>query len=180
MCSSDLIKGGRIDLESALEKCADCDAVLIAVGSDDRHDSVVQALSNTSDVCFERVQVQPGSACAFAASMGKPHCAFPVSATLEAFETLVRPVVLRRLGRTDAKRPSVAAEITRPLQLDPGYSHCIKAVTTYDDGKYSCVALGGRPSGARPWSLPNSLILIPPNVDTVRKGEIVEAILLTT
>lgn len=172
------VRGGRIDLEKAIRSCVSCDAIIVALSPDDKHDNAVIALANVGDVYFERVHIEPGSATAYGHVNGKPTFITSGTAILEVFEALIRPGLLNILGRSVINRPRVSSVLKSRLRLNPGYCHYIKAVTTFDQNTYNSNPLSTNGTNTRPWMQPNSLIIIPQNIDAVKRGENVEVMLL--
>lgn len=171
-------KEGRISLEKAICDCTSADAIIVAISSQDKHDTAVAALANVGSAYFERVHMEPGAATAFGMVEGIPVFITPQDAVLETFECIIRPGLLTLLGRSIVDRPTVQATTQLPLKLNPGYTHCIKAQTTYEDGHYITNPLLPRTPNVRPWMLPNSLIVVPPDAETVKRGETVDVMMI--
>lgn len=174
------VRGGRIELEKAIAGCGICDAVIVSLSPEDKHDIAVAALANIGNIYFERVHIEPGSASAYGIVDGKPVYITSNNTILEVFEALIRPGLLSMLGRSAINRPKVTAALSSRLNLNPGYCHYINAITTFDKNTYLTNPLNAHGSDTRPWMQPDSLILIPQNIDSVKRGESVEVILLSS
>jgi len=172
------IKEGRIALEKAIAGCTNCDAVIVALGHEDKHDTALAALRNVSTVHFDRVHMAPGSAIAFGTVDKKPIFIAPEKAIMETFEALIRPGLLRLLGRAILSRPRHRAVLHSALKLNPGYSHFIKASTSLDGRDYIARPLGHHAAHNQPHAHPNSLILVPQNIDALKKGDDVEVMMI--
>ncbi len=166
------IREGRIGLERALAECAGCDAVIVALASRDKHDTAVDALANAGTRCFDRVQIEPGGACAFGISRDIPVFIIDGGAALEAFEAMIRPSLMMMLGRESADRPRIKATLGATLKLNPGCTHFIRASARFESG--TCTAKPTLPQSAET----NSLIVVEQNVEIAKRGESADVILL--
>ena len=173
------VRDGRIALEKALDSCSDCDAIIVAVGPSDKFDSAVLALRNIGLVRFERVQVEPGGSAAFATVNGRPTFVGTSDALLELFEVLIRPALLTMLGRQLIYRPAIRARLASTLRLNPGARHYLRAMMSREGDGFSAVPLGTYTSGSRYWTQPNALIVLPENVDLIKRGEMVDVRVLS-
>lgn len=171
------VRDGRIGLQRALADCGGCDAMLVALGSGDKHDVGIQALAESGKVYFERVQMEPGAASSFGMIGDVPVFVFPAEAALEVFEALVRPGLFAMMGRRDIERPRVMALLQATLKTDPGSCRYEKALTEFGD-VLTTTPLGSRAANIDAFTQPNSLIIIPENVDVARRGDMVEVMLL--
>ncbi len=172
------VREGRTGLEKALAGLGRSDLVLVALGPGERHDAAVLALRNTGDVLVERLDAHPCTASAFALVNGKPVFLFSSESALEAFEAMVRPALLAMLGQREIDRPKVRARLDGVLRLNPGYQHFVRAMTVAQESGYTARPLTAAAPGTRPWALPNSLLIVPQNTESLRRGDMVEAILL--
>jgi len=166
------VREGRPGVERALAQCTNCDAIILALGSRDKHDMALDALANAGTRCFDRVQIEPGSGCAFGIASDVPVFVTEGGAALETFEAIIRPGLMLLLGRDTIERPRIVATLDSTLKLNPGYEHFMRAHTCFASGK--CTA---RPLGALS-SQTNSLIVIGQNVDFLKRGEDVDVMLL--
>ena len=166
------VREGRVGLERALADCAGCDAVIVALASRDKHDTAVEALANTGTRCFDRIQIEPGGACAFGIAGDMPVFVIDGASTLEAFEAVIRPGLMMLLGRESTDRPCIKAVLDGTLKLNPGYSHFVRARAHFESG-----ACNAKPVPAHSAET-NSLIVIEQNVEIVKRGESVDVLLL--
>lgn len=166
------VREGRPGLERALAQCAGCDAVIVALGCWDKHDAALEALANTGTRCFDRVQIEPGGACAFGIACDTPVFIIDSVSALEAFEAVVRPGLMMMLGREPIDRPRVRATLDSTLKLNPGYTHFIRAHTLFESDR--CTARPVPPHSPET----NSLIVVEQNVEIVKRGEAVDVLLL--
>lgn len=173
------VRDGRKGIESAVSECAVCDATLVSLDPGTGAESAVEALAAAGDVVFERVRMSPGgSGAAYGTVRGRPVFIFLAESALEVFEALVRPGLLALMGRRELDRRRARAEVTANLRLDPAYCHFLKAFTRCRDGHWTTEPAAPHESGARKWTQPDSLIVIPENIPEIRRGQNVEVILL--
>jgi len=162
----------RVGLERALAQCAGCDAVIVALASNDKHDAALEALSSVGTRCFDRVQIAPGGACAFGIACDTPVFIIDSASVIEVFEAIVRPGLMMMLGREPIDRPRLRAALNSTLRLNPGYAHFIRAHTLFEPQR--CVAKPVTTQSAET----NSLIVVEQNVEIAKRGEGVDVILL--
>ncbi len=172
------VQDGRIGLERAISDAISNDAVLIAVGAEDTHGMAVSALNNLGNLYFERIQMEPGGASAFAMVEGKPVFVVPADNLLESFEAFVRPGLLKMLRRKILTRKWVRAGLGCTLKLSLGASHYVKAQTNFDGSSWKTDPLRPASPGYKLTTSPNSLIIIPANLGTVKCNEMVDVIML--
>ncbi len=172
------IKTGRVGIERALGECATCDAQIVALAAGERHEIAVAALANRGRVHFERVHMEPGAASAYGTVDGKPVFLTPADAIVEAFEAFIRSALLRMLAREIVHRPKVRAALRGSLRLSPGYAHFIKAATTLEEDGHAAEPLPSHRPEMRPWAQPNSLIYVPPNTEAIKRGDLVDVVML--
>ncbi|MCE5314743.1 MAG: molybdopterin-binding protein [Armatimonadota bacterium] len=160
-------------LEKAISESLGSDAIIIALGSKDSHEIAVTALKNLGDIRFAQVRLAPGFATAFAMVEGRPAFIVPEAAALESFEALIRPALLTMLGRTAVDRKKVTATISAAVKLDSKLTHYIRALTVFEDGRYVV-----KPFDSHRHECLNSLIVVGANVESVRRGDEVEVMML--
>lgn len=165
------VRDGRIGIQRALGQCDGSDVVIVCISPREKHDLSLEAISAVGARHFDRVQMEPGN-CGFGIAYDRPVFAIENRCSLEAFELIIRPGLMMLLGRQNLDRPRVLAKMDSTLRLNPGAMHCLRAVTSVQDS-----AMVAKPTGGQ--TQPNSLILIPENEETVKRGESVEAILLS-
>jgi molybdopterin molybdotransferase len=170
--------------ESLLSHLVQADAFISSGGvSVGERDVVKRAFFRRGEVDFFRVAMQPGMPQAFGMLEGKPYFGLPgnpVSAFV-SFEILVRPALLKMMGRRNLGRPEVSARLAEDVS-GPG-----------DRLQYARVRVRRAPEGwvAEPTgssssnllstvARANGLALIPVGVETARAGETVRVMLFRT
>ena len=96
-----------------------------------------------------------------------------------SFELFVRPALLKMMGKTNITKPTVSAIIEDNVKNDAGRRLYDRAITEKRNGKYYARLTGPQGSGVlSSMGLANSLVVIPEDKHEVRKGEIVQALML--
>lgn len=172
------VREGRVGLEHAIAQCSAFDAVIVALGPDNKHDAAVTALGNVGEVYFERLQAEPCKASAYGTVGGAPVFIIPHDSVLEAFEVLVRPGLMAMLGRTAIERPVLVAALQSTLRVSRGYRHYVGAITSIEGGEPVVTPISPRTLAGQPFAQPNSLAVVPENEETVKRGDRVEVMIL--
>ena len=180
----------RDNLESMnakLEEGLDADLLLTSAGvSRGDYDIVKDLLASRGKVAFWSVRMRPAKPLAFGVFPrpgGRlvPHVGLPgnpVSA-LVAFEELVRPAILRMLGRTDLEKPTIRAELEEDIVNTDGRRVFARVVVTRRDGRYYACLTGDQGSGVlTSMALANGLAICPEDVPRMKAGEEVDVQML--
>ena len=172
------VTDGRVGLERALAESMTSDAIIVALGRDDKHDMAIQAMNNSGALCFERILMEPGAATAFGTVDEKSVFITADHAVLEVFEALIRPALLTMLGGAEVDRTLVRATLGRTVKPNAGPRHYIKATLAWKKDVFVATPLPAHRAQPRKWTQPNCLIVIPENRNIVKRGETVEALAL--
>ena len=180
----------RDNLESMnakLEEGLDADLLLTSAGvSRGDYDIVKDLLASRGKVAFWSVRMRPAKPLAFGVFPrpgGRlvPHVGLPgnpVSA-LVAFEELVRPAILRMLGRTDLEKPTIRAELEEDVVNTDGRRVFARVVVTRRNGRYYACLTGDQGSGVlTSMALANGLAICPEDVPRMKAGEVVDVQML--
>ena len=180
----------RDNLESMnakLEEGLDADLLLTSAGvSRGDYDIVKDLLASRGKVAFWSVRMRPAKPLAFGVFPrpgGRlvPHVGLPgnpVSA-LVAFEELVRPAILRMLGRTDLEKPTIRAELEEDVVNTDGRRVFARVVVTRRNGRYYACLTGDQGSGVlTSMALANGLAICPEDVPRMKAGEEVDVQML--
>jgi molybdopterin molybdotransferase len=139
--------GGLSDALTAA--AASADAVVTSGGvSVGDYDLVKQVLAGLGGVQFWKVAMQPGKPFAFGALGDTPFFGLPgnpVSVAV-AFEQLVRPALLARMGARMLFRPRVPGRLTAAVRTDEARTVFLRAITAYRDGCWEAAPLGAQGS----------------------------------
>ena len=180
----------RDNLESMnakLEEGLDADLLLTSAGvSRGDYDIVKDLLASRGKVAFWSVRMRPAKPLAFGVfprpgGRRVPHVGLPgnpVSA-LVAFEELVRPAILRMLGRTDLEKPTIRAELEEDVVNTDGRRVFARVVVTRRNGRYYACLTGDQGSGVlTSMALANGLAICPEDVPRMKAGEVVDVQML--
>lgn len=137
-------------LRSVLAEAAErCDVVITSGGvSVGRYDLVKQVLGELGGIDFWRVAMKPGKPFAFGklggtALFGLP--GNPVSVSV-AFEQLVRPALLRRMGARFLFRPRVPGRLDHAVRVDPDRTEFMRVRARHDGSGWRAARSGGQAS----------------------------------
>ena len=171
------------NLESMTSKLEDgltADVLLTSAGvSRGDYDIVKDVLASRGEIDFWSVRMRPAKPLAFGVftnSDGRkvPHIGLPgnpVSA-LVAFEELVRPAILKMMGRVDLGKPTVQAVLEDDIVNYDGRRVYARAVITRVNGQYYARLTGEQGSGIlTSMALANGLAICPEDVPAMEKGE---------
>lgn len=181
----------RDNLESMndkLEEGLQADLLLTSAGvSRGDYDIVKDLLASRGEVAFWSVRMRPAKPLAFGVfprpggGRQVPHVGLPgnpVSA-LVAFEELVRPAILRMLGRTDLDKPTIRAELEEDVVNSDGRRVFARVVVTRRNGRYYACLTGDQGSGVlTSMALANGLAICPEDVPRMKAGEEVDVQML--
>jgi len=179
------------ELVSKLHQVDDADMLLSTGGvSMGDYDMVKDILARDGEMVFWKVRVKPGKPLAFGMikTTGKnnqvkiiPHLGLPGNAVscMVSFELFVRPALLKMMGKTLVTKPTVQAIIEDNVKNNAGRRLYDRAITERRNGKYYARLTGPQGSGIlSSMGLANSLVIIPEDRKEVRKGEVVQALML--
>ena len=174
-------------MTAKLDEALDADLLLTSAGvSRGDYDIVKDLLASRGEVAFWSVRMRPAKPLAFGVFPGPggrrvPHVGLPgnpVSA-LVAFEELVRPAILRMLGRTDLDKPTIRAELEEDVVNTDGRRVFARVVVTRRNGRYYACLTGDQGSGVlTSMALANGLAICPEDVPRMKAGEEVDVQML--
>jgi molybdopterin molybdotransferase len=179
------------DLVNKLRQVQDADMLVSTGGvSMGDYDMVKDILARDGEMVFWKVRVKPGKPLAFGKIKANPrnsqprtipHLGLPGNSVscMVSFELFVRPALLKMMGKTNVAKPTVLAIIEDNVKNDAGRRLYDRAITEKRNGKYYSRLTGPQGSGIlSSMGLANSLVIIPEDKNEVRKGEIVQALML--
>jgi len=174
-------------MNSKLEEGLTADILLTSAGvSKGDYDIVKDVLSNRGEIAFWSVRMRPAKPLAFGIFPGPsgkkvPHVGLPgnpVSA-LVAFEEMVRPAILKMLGRTELDKPTVRAVLEDDIVNSDGRRVYARAIVTYKSGRYYARLTGDQGSGVlTSMARANGLAICPEDVPIMKAGEDVDVQML--
>ena len=134
------------------------------------------------DIKFWKVNIKPGMPLLFGVYRGKPVFGLPGNSvsTMVTFLQFVRPALrkMRGLVSTEGKF-HLKAEIAQDIRKTDGKRHFVRGVLTNDKGRMVVQTTGSQASNILTSLMKaNCLIIIPEEVEIVKKGDLVEVELL--
>jgi molybdopterin molybdotransferase len=137
------------------------------------YDVVKDVLGTEGEMHFWQVCMKPGKPLAFGEIQGVPLLGLPgnpVSAMV-SFEQFARPAILRMLGKTRLRKPTVEAILEEDVESS-GRRDFKRAVITRREGKYYASVTGPQGSGVLTSMVKaNGLAIVPEGVRHVKAGE---------
>ncbi|MBI5208493.1 MAG: molybdopterin molybdotransferase MoeA [Elusimicrobia bacterium] len=177
-----VVKDRVEDICSALGNAAGAQVVLTAGGTGDgSHDLMRDALGRLGfEPRFRGVAMKPGKSLVFgrlgkALVFGLPGT--PAAAML-CFDVLVRPVLMRMMGRASVLRRTVRAESLSESAKEPGVRRFLRGAVRLEDGRYCFAAGGGEEGVLAALSRANAIAVLREAAGPLKKGDAVEVILL--
>jgi len=143
-------------------------------------DVVKAAFFRRGDVEFFKVAMQPGMPQGFGLVEGKPFFGLPGNpvSVFVSFEVLVRPAIVKMMGRAEVRRPTVEATLTEAVRGPRGKTQFARVIVRRDDAGWTATPTGGRGSNLiSTISRANGLAIVPAGVETAPAGETVEVML---
>jgi molybdopterin molybdotransferase len=150
------------------------------------YDIVKDVLAERGEIAFWSVRMRPAKPLAFGVMRGGggrsvPHLGLPgnpVSAMV-AFEELVRPALLKMMGRTNLDKPIMEAVLEDPIINGDGRRVYARAVITKRDGTYYARLTGAQGSNVlTSMARANGLAICPEDVPVMEKGQRVQVRML--
>ena len=189
------ILGIALDREDSLvdklRQGQDADMLLTTGGvSMGDYDMVKDILARDGEMVFWQVRVKPGKPLAFGRIKGVgrngqakniPHLGLPGNTVscVVSFELFVRPALLKMMGKKSLTKPTVKAIMEESVKNDAGRRIYDRAIVERRDGQYYARLTGPQGSGIlTSMSRANALVLIPEDAEEIKKGEVVQAIML--
>ena len=123
---------------------------------------------------FTKVAIKPGKPTVFGMLRDKPVFGLPGNpvSSMVIFEELVRPALLKMMGRRRLLRPEVEAILEEDIKKKPERAHLIRAVARQQGSEYYVSTTGPQGSGILvSMDLANAIIVFPRGVKQMKKGE---------
>ncbi len=164
------------DVRSHLQKGLSADVIVSSAGvSVGDYDYVKNGLEELGvKFLFTRVAIRPGMPTVFGLLRGKPVFGLPGNpvSSMVIFEELVRPALLKMMGRRRLFRPEVDAILEEDIKKKPERAHFLRAVVRKEGSEYYASTTGPQGSGILlSMDLAKGLILFPRGEKLRKKGE---------
>ena len=127
-----------------------------------------------NEMHFWQVAMRPGKPLAFGSVGGVPLFGLPGNpvSVMVSFEQFVRPFLLKMQGYTNIFRPMMKVINARSIKKQVGLKHFLRAVVSYEKGRYVARLTGEQGSGIlKSMATANALMVIPEQKTYVKKGE---------
>jgi molybdopterin molybdotransferase len=134
--------------------------------------------------------VKPGQPLAFGIISGRdragrvtniPHLGLPGNpvSSMVTFELLVRPAILKMMGKKNLSKPTIEAAIEEPVKNTDGRRVFARAIVEKRGDQYFARLTGPQGSGIlTSMTSANGLVIVPEDTPGVKKGDIVQVIML--
>ncbi|HVF99251.1 MAG TPA: gephyrin-like molybdotransferase Glp [Chloroflexia bacterium] len=170
----------RLSEALALEPDLIISSAGVSVGD---HDFVKDVLLSMGEVRMWRVRVRPGKPLLFGRLgerevplLGLPGNPVSSMVTMELFG---RPAILKMLGKSSLRRPTVTARVTEAMDYGKGREHYVRGIVSKEGDEYVCRPTGGQGSNLlTSMSRANALLIIPESVSRVEPGDQLKALML--
>jgi molybdopterin molybdotransferase len=171
------------EVRDRLEKGLSADMIVtsggVSVGDYDYVKDALEALG--VEFKFTKIAIKPGKPTVFGLLRGKPVFGLPGNpvSSMVIFEELVRPALLKMMGRRRLLRPEVEAVLEEDIKKKPERAHLIRAVVRQEGSEYYVSSTGPQGSGILvSMDLANAIIMFPRGIKELKKGERVRVRLL--
>ncbi|MEA1959334.1 MAG: gephyrin-like molybdotransferase Glp [Chloroflexota bacterium] len=170
------------DLEAKIKEALTADMLLTTGGvSMGDYDLVKDILSEMGEISFWRVRMKPGKPLAFGTIQGVPHLGLPGNpvSSMITFELFARSAILKMMGKPVTSKPTVEATSESHIKNTDGRRVYARAIVRKEGDRYYASTTGPQGSGIlTSMSMANALTIVPEDVDAVREGDTVRAIML--
>jgi molybdopterin molybdotransferase len=151
----------------------------VSVGAFDFTKDVLRALG--AELKLWRVRMRPGAPLGFGMLGGMPWLGLPgnpVSAMV-TFELFARPLLRKQLGATNIFRRTVDVRMLEDIALAAPLTHFMRGIVEWTAEGAVARLTGGQGSGLlTSMARANALLIVPPERQTVRRGETLAALML--
>ena len=174
-------------LTAKIHEGLDADMLVTSAGvSRGDYDVVKDVLSREGEIDFWTVAMKPGKPLAFGCfnrgGRRIPHLGLPGNpvSSMVAFDLFGRPAMMKMMGKTDWRRPTVRATAEdRIVNRNDPRVFLGRCIVTEREGRYYASLTGEQGSGILTSMMrANALTIIPADVDVVEPGEEIEVLML--
>jgi molybdopterin molybdotransferase len=171
------------DVRAHLAKGMSADMIVSSGGvSVGDYDFVKDALEELGvEFKFTKVAIRPGKPTVFGMLGGKPVFGLPGNpvSSMVIFEELVRPALLKMMGRRRIFRPVVEAVLEEDIKKKPERDHLVRAIARREGSEYYVSTTGPQGSGILvSMDYANAIIMFPRGEALLKKGERVKVELI--
>ncbi len=170
------------DLTATLDAARDADLIVSSGGvSLGDYDMVKDVLRAEGRIAIWQVRMKPGKPLAYGHLGGKPFLGLPGNpvAAFVSFELFARPLILRLLGHTDLRKPTIRARLTAAVDNRGGRRHFVRAIVTAGSTGPLVRPSGEQGSGVlTALTRANGLLIVPDDVEYLPVDALVEVEML--
>jgi len=170
------------DLEAKIKEALTADLLLTIGGvSMGDYDLVKDVLAAHGEISFWKVRMKPGKPLAFGMIKGVPHLGLPGNpvGAMITFEVFARPAILKMMGKTRLAKPTVEVIMEDSARNTDGRRVFARAVVRKENGRYYARTTSLQsPHTQISMSQANALVIVPEDIDAVKAGDTVKAIML--
>lgn len=170
------------DLEPKIIEALSDDMLLTTGGvSMGDYDLVKEVLAAQGEISFWKVRMKPGKPLAFGTIKGVPHLGLPGNpvSSMITFELFARPAILKMMGKPVTQKPTVEAISESYIKNTDGRRVYSRAIVRKESDRYYASTTGPQGSGIlTSMSMANALAIVPEDVDAIKEGDMVKAIML--
>jgi len=170
------------ELEAKIRDALTADMLLTTGGvSMGDYDLVKDILSQMGEISFWRVRMKPGKPLAFGMIQGVPHLGLPGNpvSSMITFELFARPAILKMMGKPVTQKPMVEATSENYIKNTDGRRVYARAIVRKEGDRYFASTTGPQGSGIlTSMSMANALAIVPEDVDAIKEGDTVRALML--
>lgn len=166
------------DLAGRVNMAMQGDMLIATAGSSfsdfDAMKSILQRVG--MDLKFWRVAIRPGKPLIFGTFDGMPVFGLSsnILSSMVVLEQFIRPAIMKMQGRRELRRAEVVARLGKDLNGGGGITHFVRAEVRVTDDGFMAIPAGSRNSPSiRAFSTANGFIVMPPEVEHIRAGEMV-------
>lgn len=166
------------DLAGRVNMAMEGDMLIATAGSSfsdfDAMKSILQRVG--MDLKFWRVAIRPGKPLIFGTFNGMPVFGLSsnILSSMVVLEQFIRPAIMKMQGRRELRRAEVVARLGKDLNGGGGITHFVRAEVRVTDDGFMAIPAGSRNSpSVRAFSTANGFIVMPPEVEHIRAGEMV-------
>jgi len=172
----------RKNLEEKIKEALTADMLLTTGGvSMGDYDLVKDVLAAQGEISFWKVRMKPGKPLAFGTIKGVPHLGLPGNpvSSMITFELFARPAMLKMMGKPVTQKPAVEAISESYIENTDGRRVYARAIVRKEGGRYYASTTGPQGSGIlTSMSMANALAIVPEDIDAIKEGDTVKAIML--
>ncbi len=171
-----IAKDTREDLTAKFKDAMRADIIVSSAGvSVGDYDFVKDVMKDMGiSIEFWQVAQRPGKPFTFGTAERKPVFGLPGNpvSSMITFEQYVRPSILKMTGHKNLFRKVIKAAVEEDIKKKEGLRYFIRAVVSYENGRFTAVTTGEQGSGIlKSMVRANGIIVLPEEITSVKAGD---------